>query len=200
MRQSFLKFGALALVAMGFVACSDESRLGIQKPLIVTKFDNGNFYYVFQSQDENTIIEDYVVNRGNCGEGLKQYKYDGDLAKQHQKELCSKYKDKICYNETGGIIALLDKQGNIQYVTQSFCERSLIKNKRFCEISLSTYNNLNDDFKKLYKKIEPIRLGYGRTMRLDIGKCRADEVIEAQLVLNGGKKITYNVSVATGGY
>lgn len=198
MRQSFLKLSALALVAMGFVACSDESRLGIQKPLIVTKFDNGNFYYVIQSQDENMIIEDYVVNRGNCGAGLPKYEYDSNLEKQHRKELCSKYKDKkICeydYSNEQYVRYFLDKQG------KKLWEDYLYPSYIYSDYKMDFYNNLHDDFKKLYKKPEPIKLGYGKTMRLGIGKCSADEVIEAQLVLNGGKKITYNVSVATGGY
>lgn len=98
MAKTFLPLVALALVAMGFVACSEESRLGIQKPLVFPTMDNyGKIYYAIQSQDENTAIEDIIVNRGNCGKGLVQYEYDYDLKKQHQKELCDKYKDKgIC--------------------------------------------------------------------------------------------------------
>ena len=57
MRHSFLKMATLAFIALGFVACESDSVGGIKKP-----------YYVIQSQDENTIIENYVVNRGNCGD------------------------------------------------------------------------------------------------------------------------------------
>lgn len=184
MAKTFL-LSTLALVAMGFVACSEESRLGIKKPLVFPTMDNyGKIYYAIQSQDENTIIEDYIVNRGNCGRGLLQYRHDSDLKKQHEKELCDKYKDKgICDG-----IGILDKQG----------ERRSVIFDEYYKISLSTYNNLNDDFKKLYKKIdEPRKLGYGETMKIDIGKCDSSNIMEVQLILNGGKKVTYNLK---GGY
>ena len=185
MIKSFLHLIALALVAMGFVACSEESRLGIKKPLVFPTMDNyGKIYYAIQSQDENTAIENYIVNRGNCGRGLLQYEYDYDLEKQHKKELCAKYKDKeICRTNT--FVYVLNKQG-----------KKLVAFEMY-KISLISYNNLNDDFKKLYKKIEPRKLGYGKTMEIGIGGCSADEVMEVQLVLNGGKKVTYNLK---GGY
>lgn len=124
MIKSFLHLIALALVAMGFVACSEESRLGIKKPLVFPTMDNyGKIYYAIQSQDENTIIEDYVVNRGNCGD---------------------------------------------------------------------------DDFKQFYLRHGRGReLGYGETMKIDIGKCDSSNIMEVQLILNGGKKVTYNLK---GGY
>lgn len=187
MRKSFL-LGTLALVAMGFVACSEESRLGIKKPLVFPTMDNyGKIYYAIQSQDENTAIEDIIVNRGNCGEGLMQYEYDSDLKKQHEKELCDKYKDKeICKNKF--LYRILNKEGK---------EMSVF-NYGYDKISLSTYNDyIHDDFKKIYKKIEPKKLGYGETMKIDIGRCDSSNIMEVQLVLNGGKKVTYNLK---GGY
>lgn len=195
MRQSFLKFGVLALVAMGFVACSEESRLGIKKPLVFPTMDNyGKIYYAIQSQDENTAIENYIVNRGNCGEGLAQYEYDLDLYKQHKEELCAKYKDKeICsklYGYGGGysLDYLLDKQG--KKIDKKY---SIYSNKE----DVDYFNNLHDDFKKLYSKVEPKKLGYGETMKINIGKCDSGNIMEVQLVLNGGKKVTYNLK---GGY
>ena len=190
MIKSFLHLIVLALVAMGFVACSEESRLGIKKPLVFPTMDNyGKIYYAIQSQDENTAIENYIVNRGNCGKGLPQYRYDLDLEKQHQKELCAKYKDKgICGKDGKSLGRILDKQGKEIYV---FVDG-------YSKISLSTYNDyIHDDFKKLYKKIEPKKLGYGETMKIDIGRCDSSNIMEVQLILNGGKKVTYNLK---GGY
>lgn len=191
MSKSFLKLSAIALVAMGFVACSEESRLGIKKPLVFPTMDNyGKIYYAIQSQDENTAIEDIIVNRGNCGIGLDQYKYDSDLEKQHQKELCSKYKDKGICIDNGKSLKLekiLNKKGE---------EVPLLIYMR--RVTLSTYNDyIHDDFKKLYKKIEPKKLGYGETMKIDAGRCDSSNIMEVQLILNGGKKVTYNLK---GGY
>lgn len=188
MRQSFF-IAALALVAIGFVACSEESRLGIKKPLVFPTMDNyGKIYYAIQSQDENTAIENIIVNRGNCGSGLSQYQYDVHLGWQHQKELCAKYKDK-------GITCLgllyshfLDKQG----------KRINKKHKIYSDKEdMDYFNNIHDDFKKLYRKLEPRKLGYGETMKIDIGKCDSSNIMEVQLILNGGKKVTYNLK---GGY
>lgn len=194
MAKTFLPLVALALVAMGFVACSEESRLGIQKPLVFPTMDNyGKIYYAIQSQDENTAIENYIVNRGNCGEGLMQYYRDYDLEIQHKKELCAKYKDKeICGNDEKSLLYILDKQGK----KMSIYGHNRLDN-RLDKISLSTYNDFNDDFKKLYEKIEPRKLGYGETMKIDIGKCDSGNIMEVQLILNGGKKVTYNLK---GGY
>lgn len=191
MAKTFLPLVALALVAMGFVACSEESRLGIQKPLVFPTMDNyGKIYYAIQSQDENTAIENYIVNRGNCGKGLAQYEYDLDLYKQHKEELCAKYKDKeICSKlYRYSLDYLLDKQGKkIDKKYDIFSSNE----------DMDYFNNLHDDFKKLYKKIEPKKLGYGETMKIDIGRCDSSNIMEVQLVLNGGKKVTYNLK---GGY
>lgn len=187
MNFSFLKFGAIALVAMGFVACSEESRLGIKKPLVSPTMDNyGKIYYAIQSQDENTIIEDYIVNRGNCGRGLMQYEWKRSLKEQHEKELCAKYKDKgICGKEGKSLYDILDKQGKERFYLDYM--------DGFYTIYSDKYNNLNDDFKKLYEKVEPKKLGYGETMKIDIGRCDSSNIMEVQLVLNGGKKVTYNL-------
>lgn len=80
---------------------------------------------------------------------------------------------------------ILDKQGDKYSVWENY------------KISLGAYNSLNDDFKKLYKKVEPKKLGYGETMKIDIGRCDSGNIMEVQLVLNGGKKVTYNLK---GGY
>lgn len=187
MRKSFL-LGTLALVAMGFVACSEESRLGIKKPLVFPTMDNyGKIYYAIQSQDENTAIENYIVNRGNCGRGLLQYRYDSDLVEQHKKELCDE--KGVCEISFVGkqiVYYFLDKQGKKVKV-----EKGLFSDE------IEYYNNLHDDFKKFFKKIEPRKLGYGETMKIDIGKCDSSNIMEVQLVLNGGKKVTYNLK---GGY
>lgn len=189
MIKSFLHLIALALVAMGFVACSEESRLGIEKPLVFPTMDNyGKIYYAIQSQDENTAIENYIVNRGNCGKGLMQYKGDFDLARQHQKELCAKYKDKgICEDGKSLDVTILNKQG----------EKVFFMTNIYSVYNMDYFNNIHDDFKKLYRKLEPRKLGYGETMKIDIGECNSSNIMEVQLVLNGGKKVTYNLK---GGY
>lgn len=90
-------------------------------------------------------------------------------------------------SEDRKLVAILDKQGKERYIYYAYNDIGLSK------ISLSTYNTFNDDFKKLYKKIEPKKLGYGETMKINIGKCDSSNIMEVQLVLNGGKKVTYNL-------
>ena len=97
MRHSFLKMATLAFIALGFVACESDSVGGIKKPLVYKNFDKQlKPYYVIQSQDDNTIIEDYVVNRGNCGnKGLQKYGLNDEYSKASKVD---------CVINSGGFI------------------------------------------------------------------------------------------------
>lgn len=165
---------------------------------------------MIQSQDENTIIEDYVVNRGNCGDKVSP-KYV--LNDEYGKAL-----DFDCVNNSRGITVCMSK----------FCVDN--KNKEFCVVSdnqewiifryfldkqgnkikgaeapkeiysnnIDFYNNLHDDFKKFYSKTEH-KLGFGKSMAVKT-KCSADRIMEIELTLNGGKKVTYKFDPQYGGF
>ncbi len=199
----------LAFIALGFIACDSDSVGGIKKPLVYKNFDNQlKPYYVIQSQDENTIIEDYVVNRGNCNAYLLKYKFDKEKTENKEiiGELCAKYKDKdkeFCttyYSGGRAINYLLDKQGNkIKIGNDGYygdywwrIPREIYAN------NIDFYNNLHDDFKKFYEKVEH-KLGFGDSMAVKT-KCSADRIMEIELTLNGGKKVAYKFDPQYGGF
>lgn len=75
MRHSFLKMIALALVALGFVACG-----GGKSPIEVETFTESQenmfmrglmferYYVSISAVEDSVAIQKIVVNRGNCGE------------------------------------------------------------------------------------------------------------------------------------
>lgn len=78
MRHSFLKMVAIALVAVGFVACGEK-----KSPIEVETFTENkmmwggimyeNYYVRVRAVDDSVTIQKIIVNRGNCGE------YDMDI-------------------------------------------------------------------------------------------------------------------------
>ena len=217
MRHSFLKMATLAFIALGFVACESDSVGGIKKPLVYKNFDKQlKPYYVIQSQDENTIIEDYVVNRGNCGDkGLQKYVLNDEYNKAKEfvfdvgdwavtskfcvdnknKEVCkvakadplSPFEQHHKDRKVGNFKYFLDKQGNkVEHIEEIYSS------------NIDFYNNLHDDFKKFYKKAEH-KLGFGKSMAVKT-KCSADRIMEIEITLNGGKKATYTFDPQYGGF
>ncbi len=103
---TLLKVFLLGFLALGFVACDKVSEvvdsaskavdtatkegkkfakaLSIEQPLLGVGFDDNYKQYLYiQSQDNNTIIEDIIINRGNCG--VAKYKQDSDMAIAYRK-------------------------------------------------------------------------------------------------------------------
>lgn len=204
MKHLFLKMAVLAFIALGFVACDSDSVGGIKKPLVYKNFDNQlKPYYVIQSQDENTIIEDYVVNRGNCGDKDSPKYVLNDEYKEAQeivfdvgdwqvskfcvdnknKEVCKVFEPlKVVH-----FMYFLDKQGNkVEKIEEIYAN------------NIDFYNNLHDDFKKFYEKVEH-KLGFGDSMAVKT-KCSADRIMEIELTLNGGKKVAYKFDPQYGGF
>lgn len=209
MRKSFLYLATLAFIALGFVACESDSVGGIKKPLVYKNFDNQlKPYYAIQSQDNNTVIEDYVVNRGNCNAYFLMYKFDVNKTKNKEvkNELCAKHK--ICYEDKyrkkddefyySDIQYLLDKQGN-KIIISFLYGGSSAAPKEIYSSNIDFYNNLHDDFKQFYDKVEPTKLGFGESMRVKTN-CSADRIMEIELTLNGGKKVTYKFDPQYGGF
>ncbi|MGX3012039.1 hypothetical protein ACWIUD_10885 [Helicobacter sp. 23-1044] len=188
---NLLKMCALGLLAFGLVACDEVSQkvnevadsagkaidsattegkkiakaLSIEAPLLTIDFDKDyDPYFVIQSQDNNTIIEDIILNRGNCG--VVKYKEDYDMAKAYRELNGNKLKTKNGQ--------LVEMSGGI--------------------LSSDFYNSLDEDSKAVYKKTFPIKLPYAKKLamkdfRLDdrgIIACRTNDIIEIEVIVNGG--------------
>lgn len=101
---TLLKICVMGFLAFGLVACDKVSEavdsaskavdtaakegkkiakaLSIEQSLLGVDFDNDyNQYLYIQSQDNNTIIEDIIINRGNCK--VAKYERDRDMRKAY---------------------------------------------------------------------------------------------------------------------
>ena len=195
---NLLKICALGLLAFGLSACDKVSdavdsaskavdsatqegkkiakALSIEAPLLTIEMDdNYDPYFVIQSQDNNTIIEDIIVNRGNCG--VIKYKTDWGMQK--------------AYTELNGD-KLKTKNG------QSVAMKEIIWSNE-----LNYYNSLDADSKTIYKKKFPVKLAYAEKFSIkqyfaDFGladsfgidngiiSCKTNDIIEIELIVNGG--------------
>ena len=175
-----LKVCVLGFMALGFVACDEVSNavesatkegkkiaqaLSIEQPLLGVDIDKYNFkpYLYIQSQDNNTIIEDIIINRGNCA--VIKYKQDYDMAS--------------AYEELNGD-KLKTKNG------QSVEMRNYIWSKH-----LDFYNSLDADSKAVYKPVFPVKLAYGKKFFPESYDCPIDDIIEVEVIVNGGGSIVY---------
>ena len=187
---NLLKMCALGLLAFGLSACDKVSdavdsagkaidsattegkkiakALSIEAPLFTIEMDdNYDPYFVIQSQDDKTIIEDIILNRGNCG--VIKYKTDWGMQK--------------AYRELNGD-KLKTKNG------QSVEDKSVIWSNE-----TNYYDSLDADSKTIYKKIFPVKLSYGKKFAIPyqvsnlfgqkIG-CNTNDIIEIELIVNGG--------------
>ncbi len=121
-----LKICVLGFLALGFVACDEVSAvvdsaskavdtatkeskkiaqaLSIEQPLLGVDISNYNFkqYLYIQSQDNNTIIENIIINRGNCA--VIKYEEDIDMARAYRELNGDKLKTK-----SGQYVKMLDE-------------------------------------------------------------------------------------------
>lgn len=157
--KNLLKMCALGFLAFGLSACDKISEavdsaskavdsatqegkkiakaLSIEAPLLAIDYDKDyDPYFVIQSQDNNTIIEDIIINRGNCG--VIKYERDYDMAK--------------AYRELNGD-NLKTKNG------QSVDSKGIIWSNE-----TNYYNSLDDDSKAIYEKTFPVKLSYGKSL------------------------------------
>ena len=188
---NLLKMCALGILAFGLSACDKVSdavdsagkaidsattegkkiakALSIEAPLLTIDFDKDcDPYFVIQSQDNNTIIEDIILNRGNCP--VIKYERDYDMLNAY-KELNG---DKL-------------KTKNGQFVDM----KSIIWSNE-----TNYYNSLDADSKAIYTKYFPAKLTYGQKFRIPYQSvnlwfgtkegCKADDIIEIELIVNGG--------------
>ncbi|MGX3097610.1 hypothetical protein [Helicobacter sp. 23-1046] len=185
--RKLLKVCVLGILVFGLSACDEVAdnagkaidsattedkkvarALSIESPLLAIDYDkNYDPYFVIQSQDNNTIIEDIILNRGNCG--VVKYKEDYDMANAYRELNGDKLKTK-----------------NGQFVDM---KRVIWSNET------NYYDSLDDDSKTIYKKIFPVKLSYGKKFAIPyqlsnlygqkIG-CNTNSIIEIEVIVNGG--------------
>ena len=181
-----LKIFVLVFMALGFVACDEVSEvvdsaskavdtatkegkkiaqaLSIEQPLLGVDFDSdyGQYFYI-QSQDNNTTIEDIIINRGNCAVG--KYKQDYDMASAYRE-----LHPELGYNR----IKL--KNGEIVYADRY--------------ITTDRFRQLDSDSQSVYVALYPIKLAYGKKFKPTYG-CAINDIIEVEIIVNGGGSIVY---------
>lgn len=174
-------------MALGFVACDEVSEvvdsaskavdtaakeskkiaqaLSIEQPLLGTTISDYDFkqYLYIQSQDNNTTIEDIIINRGNCG--VMKYEEDYDMTKAY-----SELHPELSY----GWIKL--KNGETASA-DSF-------------ITADRFRQLDSDAQSIYVALYPIKLAYGKKF-LPSYNCKTDDIIEVEIIVNGGGSIVY---------
>lgn len=192
-----LKICVLVFMALGFVACDEVSAvvdsaskavdtatkeskkiaqaLSIEQPLLgvfsgEALGDYITFLYI-QSQDNNTIIEDIIINRGNCG--VIKYEEYSDMAR--------------AYKELNGD-KLKTKSG-----------QSVEMKYKIWSNDMDFYNSLDADSKSIYKPNFPVKLAYGKKFTLPYWSlslfgyegCKINDIIEVEIIVNGGGSIVY---------
>lgn len=174
-----LKIFVLGFMALGFVACDEVGNaveqatkegkkiakaLSIEQPLLGTDISDYDFKQTLyiQSQDNNTIIDDIIINRGNCG--VIKYVRDDDAL--------SVYKES--HPELGYNVKL--KNGETMFA------RTLITDNIFMQLDV--------DSKSIYKPIFPKKLAYSEKY-LPHYDCKIEDIIEVEIIVNGGGSIVY---------
>ena len=99
-KSKFLGVALATFVAFAFMGCDEVKGLAasvsIEEPLVEIAYDNsGEPYLSIQSQDNDTVIEDIIINRGNCA--VFKWMRDSGSFVHATKELCEKtvFEDKI---------------------------------------------------------------------------------------------------------
>ncbi len=191
-----LKVFLLGFLALGFVACDKVSEvvdsaskavdtatkegkkfakaLSIEQPLLGVEFNEmfsiSQLY--IQSQDSNTIIEDIIINRGNCA--VVKYKTDYDM--------------ESAYRELNGNKLKTKSGQSVEMVNNIWSD------------NMGFYNSLDDDSKSIYKPTFPVKLTYGKKFIVPywyVGlfdyrqSCKIEDIIEVEVVVNGGGSIVY---------
>lgn len=136
-KSKFLGVALATFVAFAFTGCDEVKGLAasvsIEEPLVEIAYgQDGRPYLRIQSQDNDTVIEDIIINRGNC--------------------------------------AVFKWKGWRLYPTEEACRK----------------DGKTEECKPMYPK----KLPYGERFEPRY-ECRADTIIEVELVVNGGGHLTY---------
>lgn len=182
---------ALAFIVLGLVGCDEMKSLfsSIEEPLVTTEYNSRGYLRLFiQSQDNETIIEEVKLNRGNCGVTIYETNAESLLAYARAN------RDRVVFLGNS-LNARIDFVRNGQVVTMDgmatlkFGENGLEFNRgetKFQALSndLSPYQSLDEASKSAFVSLYPKKLPYGEKFSPGIN-CAADKIIEVELVANG---------------
>ena len=188
---NLLKICALGLLAFGLVACDEVSQkvneamdsagnalksANIETPLVGWEFnDDMDVQLYIQSQDDNTSIEDIIINRGNCA--FVKYKLDSRKLQSYEDS----YPDRVFLD---GGVKLMTKGG--EFVNPK---------KEILSSESNYYNSLDSASKALYNSTLSSNLPYSKKLIVKT-KCEVKDILEVKLTLNGGASATYNMQQA----
>ena len=134
LKSKFLGVALATYVALGISACDEASdaakkalaSVSIEQPLVTIEYNSqGTPYLSVQSQDNDTIIEDVIINRGNCETG--KYKNINPFINRYHTQ--SSY-DKLDDEKKGNFEAVYPKKlpyGEKFEVTNSCNANSIIE-------------------------------------------------------------------------
>ena len=176
---------ATLVVAVCFVGCGDGTpsdgtpSVSIESPLASLEPDrSGNLSLYIQSQDNGTVIEDVIINRGNCG--VRKYVTNGSAIDAYRKN----HPDR----GTGMWVQLRTKSGELvsrHRRVSTFRGGKIHYTYDLYLTDMDYYNALDDESKATYKAEYPAKLPYGERFYVS-NKCDGNKIIEVEVVTNGG--------------
>lgn len=201
LKSKFLGVALATCAALGISACDEASdaakkalaSVSIEQPLVsieskavektVTYFGitTGSGQYTTQhyikvtSKDNETALENIIINRGNCG--VKKYQ----INKQAYQNYAKSNPD---YAFAGEGTRLATKSGELVKAKQGIFSD---------DKSLEFYNALEDNAKAIYElapEFSGAKLPFDSSA-IFYPNCKADSIIELELVANGGS-FTYS--------
>ena len=201
LKSKFLGVALATCAALGISACDEASdaakkalaSVSIEQPLVsieskavektVTYFGittgSGQYttqhYIIVTSKDNETALENIIINRGNCG--VKKYQ----INKQAYQNYAKSNPD---YAFAGEGTRLATKSGELVKAKQGIFSD---------DKSLEFYNALEDNAKAIYElapEFSGAKLPFDSSA-IFYPNCKADSIIELELVANGGS-FTYS--------
>lgn len=202
LKTKFVGVALATFVALGISACDEASEAGkklmasvsVEQPLVsieskaVEKMVNvplfgamgsgeytAKYFIKVTSKDNETALENIIINRGNCG--VKKYQLNKQAYQNYAKENPD-------YAFAGEGTRLATKSGELVKAKQGIFS----DNK-----SLEYYNDLEDKAKALYElapEFSGAKLPFGSSA-IFYPNCKVDSIIELELMANGGS-FTYS--------
>ena len=207
-KSKFVGVALATLVAFGFIGCDEAKEAGkqmlasvsIEQPIVtieskavekmvelpfVGNVGSGEYtakYFVkITSKDNETQLENVIINRGNCG--VKKYQLNKQAYQTYAKENPD-------YTFAGVGTKLATKSGELVDA-----KRGIFSDNK----SLEAYNALEDKAKALYElapEFSGKKLPFG-SAAIFYPNCNANSIIEIEVMANGGK---FTYSFEQGGF
>lgn len=142
------------------------------------------------AKEDNTVINDVVVNRGNCivdkyrginskkaQEYANEYPQNVKIASEKQQNEGSLFHDIVMVDKNKGIL-LVDTKNNEKIIARSSIYKADKENIAYLQ-------NLNDESRSLYIDVFPLKLDFAGKYELTIN-CDIGDILEVVLKTNGG--------------